>query len=417
MGLCLGFHWRTGLGTSGAWTLGRERIDRRVRAPFVAAPPSVRIVDGPSVASGKPVEEIGKIASRLGSLGSILFQAGHDRVLEFRGDRFSGPNRRGQRDSIDMQLAQFGQRGGLENRGSRQEEITHRADGIQIAPSVDKIGGLDRLGGHIQRGPGHPFLVLGPLGIVDGSNQSKVQEFHKVWHTAASVEHDVCRLDVAMHETHRVGFEQRAAKLVEDFCDPAFGLRTISIDEVLEIDPIEVLHRIIKDSLRGPSVVIDCDGVWVVEIAGDLDFLFEAVDGCLIDPLDIQELDRTLPAQHRMMPSVDGSHRSFAKLDIEAILSELFCFHGRLPGFPLQTPDDDAEGQNRQGRQGQEPEHGVKSAAQNIQRLKGFVVVDLRDQTKRIILEPRPNADDRYASIVAVSSDIDPILLIHQLRR
>ena len=214
-----------------------------------------------------------------------------------------------------------------------------------------------------------------------------------------------------------MGFEQRAAKLVEDFCNPAFRLRTISIDEVLEIDPIEVLHRIVKNSLGGPSIIVDGDGVWIVEIAGDLDFLFEAVDGCLIDSLDIQELDRTLPAQHRMMPSVDGSHRSFAELDIEAILSELFGFDSRLPSFPLQTTDDDGEGQNRHGRQGQEPEHGVKGASQNIQGLKGFVVVDLGDQTKRIILEPRPNSDDRYASIVAVSSDIDPIFLIHQLRR
>ena len=83
------------------------------------------------------MEQVGKIASRLRSFGSVLFQAGHDRVLEFRGERFSGPNRGGQRDGIDMQLAQFGQRGGLEDRGSGQEEVAHRADGIQIAPSVD----------------------------------------------------------------------------------------------------------------------------------------------------------------------------------------------------------------------------------------------------------------------------------------
>ena len=42
---------------------------------------------------------------------------------------------------------------------------------------------------------------------------------------------------------------QRAAHLPEDVHDPAGGLRAVLRDQLLEVEAVEVLHRVVEDAV------------------------------------------------------------------------------------------------------------------------------------------------------------------------
>ena len=70
-------------------------------------------------------------------------------------------------------------------------------------------------------------------------------------------------------------FVQRAADLIEDGNDAARRLRAVLADELLEVDAVEVLHRVVEHAVRRAAVVVDGHGVRVAQLRGDLHFALE----------------------------------------------------------------------------------------------------------------------------------------------
>ena len=85
-----------------------------------------------------------------------------------------------------------------------------------------------------------------------------------------------------------MGFEERTAQLVQDLRNSTVTQWPKTIYEILQIDSIEIFHRIVEHSFRSSSVIVNRDGMRIVQIASNLNFLFESADGCLIDSLYVQ---------------------------------------------------------------------------------------------------------------------------------
>ena len=121
-------------------------------------------------------------------------------------------------------------------------------------------------------------MTAGLLLVVERLDEAEVEHLHHVGLAAAAVEHDVGRLDVAMDQAQRMGFVQRAADLLQDVNHAALGLRTVALDQRLQVDAVEELHRVVEHAFGRAAVVVDRDGVRVVELAGDLHFALEPLD-------------------------------------------------------------------------------------------------------------------------------------------
>jgi hypothetical protein len=173
---------------------------------------------------------------------------------------------------------------------------------------VHVLGVLDRLGGHVERCAGDRAggRQAGATLRVHRPGQAEIEDLDEVGHAAASVQQDVGRLDVAVDQADGMGLGQRAADLDQDVDDPALGLGAVALDEGLEVEPVEVLHRVIEDPLGRAAVIVDGDGVGVVEPAGQLHLALEAGDGEVVGLLGAEQLDGGGAAEHGMVGAVDG---------------------------------------------------------------------------------------------------------------
>src|SRR5882724_4081596 len=103
----------------------------------MAAPPSVRFLDGPGTGFGASAELNRQLAGRLGALGPRLFEAGKQGAFERGRDGRGGPLRRWDRHSGNVLLAEVHHVFRLEDGLPREQEVAGCSDGIDIATGVD----------------------------------------------------------------------------------------------------------------------------------------------------------------------------------------------------------------------------------------------------------------------------------------
>src|SRR5438067_12193236 len=99
-----------------------------------------------------------------------------------------------------MLLAKFHQGGRSKERLPREKEVADRADRVDIAASVHRRRRLDGLGGHIKRRAGQSARLAGLLLVVDRLYQAKIEHLDDIGLSAPAIDHDIRRLNVAMHE-------------------------------------------------------------------------------------------------------------------------------------------------------------------------------------------------------------------------
>jgi len=89
------------------------------------------------------------------------------------------------------------------------------------------------------------------------------------------VHHDVAWLDVAVNQADAMRFHEGRSRLPHQVSDPALVLSAGPRDEIGQRQPIDVLHRVVEEPLRGMAVVENRDGVGVREASRELHLLLE----------------------------------------------------------------------------------------------------------------------------------------------
>ena len=157
------------------------------------------------------------------------------------------------------------------------------------------------------------------------------------------------------------------------------GLRAVALDERLQVDAVEVFHRVIEDAFGRAAVVVDRDGVRVVELAGDLHFALEALDRRLVDFVDVEHLDGRRAAEHGVMALVDDAHAAGAELASSwywpSCLASIAAFWASRRERASMSVKTKMAAALRASRAEQAPER----PAQDRERAEGFGVVDFRN--------------------------------------
>ena len=127
-------------------------------------------------------------------------------------------------------------------------------------------------------------------------------------HTAGVVDHDVLRLEIAMHHAFRMRSIQRVANLADN-TDRLFGRKFAAFDDpALQIAAIDVLHR---DEFHavGFADVENPHDVAMRDLPGENQLLLEAFEhGGRFDELRLNHFDRDPAVEFVVFCLVDGPH-------------------------------------------------------------------------------------------------------------
>ncbi len=250
---------------------------------------------------------------------------------------------------------------------------------------------------------------------IEGLGQAEVDQFDKVIKAPAPGEDNVRRLDVAMDEANAVGFDQRLADLHKDADHSPIGLRAVADGELLEVDPVEVLHGVVEDPLRRPAVVEDRDGVRVSKLAGELDLALEPGDRPLIGLLGFEKLDGGRPAQHGMLGPVDDAHAALADLALERVSPESVGDQRGRAHAPEQPRHQPGEDEERDSGGGQKRDQAPQGDLQDRQGPKRLGFINLGDHAEIVFGQPGPGADDGYSAVITIAVDVHAGRSLHGL--
>ena len=145
----------------------------------------------------------------------------------------------------------------VERRLSREQLIHHNTQGIEVSPCVGFIpAGL--FGGNIEcRSQNRGGLFEVGCGVRDCPGNTKVHHFD----AAVFGDHDVCRFDIAVHDTRFVGHLEGGENAVGDLQDVALFESTLA-HNVAEQVTIDVLHDDIRGGAPGRAGVLGT--VWLI---------------------------------------------------------------------------------------------------------------------------------------------------------
>ena len=155
-----------------------------------------------------------------------------------------------------------------------------------------------------------------------------------------------------MNEPDRVCFVERKGDIAQNMDDARHGLRPGGFDDVLKACAVEELHRVVEQTLGSAAVVVDRDGVRVLERRRELHFAPKEVVHLAAAELGPQELHRRGALEHAVGRVIDDAHRAFTELVLELVLAEA----SDAAHFAPQAMNDE----RRDARQtdGQRPPHG-----------------------------------------------------------
>ena len=105
--------------------------------------------------------------------------------------------------------------------------------------------------------------------------EAEVEQLDEVVPPAAPGGEDVRRLDVAVDQAGRMRLRQRLARLPQQVDDPAGRQRPVPPDQLVEAQPVQVLHDVEERAVLGPAVVVDLHGVRVRQPGRRADLVLE----------------------------------------------------------------------------------------------------------------------------------------------
>ncbi len=167
---------------------------------------------------------------------------------------------------------------GFERRTAREHPVGNRAQTIKVSPSVDLNGRTDGLRGEVQRcteqdaGPGKARGLI----ELELFGQAEVEDLHEIVYAAAVSQEDIRRFDVAVHDPLLVRFGERTAHLLQDVHRAVRRHWPEVVHELLQVQALEVLHRVVERVSPHAPEVVDRDGIRVAQGGRQMNLALEA---------------------------------------------------------------------------------------------------------------------------------------------
>ena len=216
----------------------------------------------------------------------------------------------------------FGQRALCEGRLAHKQVVERAPQRVDVGPSVGLMAVAGLLRREVVGRAQHLFVVcLGEPGIfvvVVGQSQAEIEDLHM----AALVNHQVGRLDVAVHETLFVRVVEAECRLPDEIGGIADRQRAILLHPGVEVDAVDVFHHDEVDRPRRIEIERPGD-VGMVEPSRCPSLPLESRQvGGLVDSLHRQHLDRHLVVERHVLPEVDAAHPPCPEQPQELVLAE-----------------------------------------------------------------------------------------------
>ena len=213
--------------------------------------------------------------------------------------------------------------------GGRPATISneHHAERIDVGAVIEHAGALALLGRHVERRPhqrtGAGLDRLRPVGGREDLGHAEVEDLHQQRSVRLDAELDVVRLEIAVDDPLGVRREQRAAHLHADGLHLG-GRHRPTGDRLGQRLARQVLHDEVRLAVRGLAEVEDLDDVLVRDHVDRAGLVEEAGDDVRIARQDrVQQLDRHLAADHRVLGQVHHAHAPLAEQADDPIISDV----------------------------------------------------------------------------------------------
>jgi len=205
----------------------------------------------------------------------------------------------------------------LEGQGAGEHFVGHDAEGVDVAPLVERIA-CELLGAHVRRRADDGALTrefgFARVGFVAALGDAEVENFDEVALSGSVRDHNVFRFEIAMDDASRVGFRQRAANLTQDASSACKVQLSFSAQDARKVFALDELHHEKQFALFGCPKVVDVNGVRVLERGENAHLTMK--------PLPNQFISRKLTVQR-----FDGD---LARMSSEGLLSNVDCTHSAL---------------------------------------------------------------------------------------
>ncbi len=222
---------------------------------------------------------------------------------------------------------------------SREQEVERATQAVDVRADVGRDGVLPLFGRHVvDRAHGRAGLrqAVGRSCVADHGymvpafrmklGQSQVQELH----LAAAGEHQVGRLDVAMHQLMFVGMLEPQGRLADDLAGRSHSQgtarRRANADELLQIDAVDELHHQKLDA-AGLARVVSPHDVRMIQPSDRLHLAAEAGDRLIVVQITMGKDFQGHRLVEEDLPSlVDDTHAAAAQFLQQFVVAQAARF-------------------------------------------------------------------------------------------
>ncbi len=302
-----------------AAAVATELLGGRIHGPAgpAADPPQARCADTRAVLDFVEgvAERSRKLVRVLVSGVRLLGEAPEDDGDEnLRNAPLGGDLARVPRRAREVGEHDLGRRVGLEGEVAGQELIENDADGVEIAPRIERVAaGL--LGAHVFGRTAHdPRARDASLGRFRAHlGEAEVDDFDEVGPGADLLEDDVLGLEVPVDDVGIVRFGECRESLAKNVDDAPGREGPVFVRHTREIAPAQELHHEVELAVGSLAEVDDADRVRMIEAAGRAGLGDEARGGVLLaDEVRVDDLHRDRTSEVRLLGSVNPTHAADA---------------------------------------------------------------------------------------------------------